>query len=700
MISCRCFSQTFKRFSEICGMRSNLCHKQNESEVEPSEEDPLLRVELKRKSTAKTERSPKKRFVGSNGPQSWMAAFANFFINFIIVGFGRMSGIFYVVFMDTFNVGRQVASVPFSVQQSASNLFGPLAGIFGQKYGLRTVTLAGGLIGSISAVSCFYRTDIPWITISWGLVFGISTALTTIKNQISIDQHFEKYETTAGGLQLQLETTAASTGGCLGALFFPVVVETLIKFYDLPGTFLIIGAIILNIIPASILLREPTWMSEHILKKTTSKLSAKRKETRTHSDENKNTGINALTNPQSKAFTVKESKNNYFNFEYLRQNSGFVYQVLELFDTSSEIMDHQILMPKQLSLVKELIDICRVGQKQGETQFFPPKITLSSPHREENLVWDSLQQNKTVNFGDYHALKIFSKLRELHEKNESEILSHFSIQNHSRVLKIVRPLRNLYELLQEGRRAKKKIVTFADAIREKEESLSSTNITEISEEYNNAFRNHIKTAMKLHSKPLFLLICLCRGVFTLTFIPFVTIIVDFAMDKGMKREEGKYVIAILCLGDLIGQLCLGWVTDNGYLSLPRYMLVVTLLLSISMSTLPLMSSVLAIVPGVLVFGMLQGSLFIRHRSLVSMYMDSQEQAIGMGFMNLFSGFLGLALPAYIGYFRDTHGSYDNMFYVNSCICAMSGLLWILEPLFIHFSPKHSKYNKLKKQLNQ
>ncbi|XP_035208760.1 monocarboxylate transporter 9-like [Stegodyphus dumicola] len=673
------------------GVRSNLCQKQNESEVEPSEEDPLLGAELKIKNTAKIKRPPKKRFIDPNGPQSWMAAFANFFINFIIIGFGRMSGIFYVVFMDTFHVGRQVASVPFSVQQSASNLFGPLAAILGQKYNIRSVVLAGGLIGSISAVSCFYKTDITWITISWGLVFGISTALTTHANQVFTDLHFKKHQTTAVGL--------AYSGGCVGAFFFPVLIEMLIKFYNLPGTFLIIGAIILNVIPASILLKEPTWMSKHILKQKSSKQSAKRKKSKAHSDENKNPGINALTNPQSKSFTVKVSENNYFDFEHLRKNSGFVYQLLELFNTSYEMMEHQILTSKQLSLIKELIDICQAGQQQGKTQFFQPEIMLSSPHPEENLVWDSFQENKTVNFDEYHRLKIFSKLRRLYEKSESEILSHFNIHNHGHVLKVVHALRNLYELLQEGRRAKKKIVKFADAMKEKE-TLSITNVTKKSEEYNNAFRNNIKTAIKLHSKPLFLLICLCRGVFTLTFIPFVTIIVDFAMDKGMKREEAKYVIAILSLGDLIGRLCLGWVTESSYLSLPRYMLVVMLLLSISMSTFPLMSSALAIIPGILVFGMLQGSLFIRHQSLVTMYMENQEQSIGLGFINLFSGFLGLALPAYIGYFRDTHGSYDNMFYVNSCICAMSGLLWILEPFFIHFSPKHSKYDKLEKQLNR
>jgi len=202
---------------------------------------------------------------------------------------------------------------------------------------------------------------------------------------------------------------------------------------------------------------------------------------------------------------------------------------------------------------------------------------------------------------------------------------------------------------------------------------------------------HIKTAIKLHRNPLFLLICLCRGVFMLTFIPLVTIIIDFAMDQGLKQSTGKYIIAILSLGDLLGRLCLGWINDSGLLSLPRYMLMAMILLAISTATLPLMHSEVSLMPAILIFGMLQGSLFIRHQVLVSKYMESHEQAIGMGFINLLSGFIGFALPFYIGYFRDTLGSYDIMFYLNGAICAIVGLMWTFEPLLVRLTSKKAEY---------
>lgn len=73
----------------------------------------------------------------------------------------------------------------------------------------------------------------------------------------------------------------------------------------------------------------------------------------------------------------------------------------------------------------------------------------------------------------------------------------------------------------------------------------------------NSIVAHIKTAVKLFANPLFVLTCLCRTVHFLTFVPVITTIVDVTIDKGLKQEDGKYVIAALSLGDLIGRLCLG-----------------------------------------------------------------------------------------------------------------------------------------------
>lgn len=66
------------------------------------------------------------------------------------------------------------------------------------------------------------------------------------------------------------------------------------------------------------------------------------------------------------------------------------------------------------------------------------------------------------------------------------------------------------------------------------------------------------------------------------------------------------------------------------------------------ATLSLMVSKPALLSAIAVFGLLQGSLFVRHPVLVSKYLGSQEQSVAMGCFNFFSGLLGFALPNYIG----------------------------------------------------
>lgn len=72
--------------------------------------------------------------------------------------------------------------------------------------------------------------------------------------QVVLNQHFKKYRTTASGM--------AFSGGCVGSFLFPVLLEYMIKTYGLGGSFLILSAIIMNTIPAAMMLRKPSWLKE------------------------------------------------------------------------------------------------------------------------------------------------------------------------------------------------------------------------------------------------------------------------------------------------------------------------------------------------------------------------------------------------------------------------------------------------------
>ncbi|CAL1299375.1 unnamed protein product [Larinioides sclopetarius] len=714
---------------------------------EGSEREPLL-PPISRPDSLK----PSKRSRGwASGPDcvlSWFIAIANFLINFIVVGLGRMSGILYVVFMHKFDVDRQTSSVPFSVQQAARNLFGPAAGILGQKYGVLSVTAIGGLIGAISAGGCFFAKDINSITILWGLGFGICTALTTTLNQIPIDAYFEKYRTTAGGL--------AFSGGCVGAFFFPVLLELLLHHYGVKGTFMGMGCIIFIVVPTAFTLRQPPWKKKpkKAKVKTSSYKTFRPSPTRTESEMiqdlidkdlqklnlpraiSDESNLNNLNSSNPKARYASESGLNLsqesskilnssgvpanvrphnVDFAVLRQNSATVYQLFSLTMSPESLVQDSILDTSPI--VKELEDLHNFLNRPKKAKKPPANIgdVMDELTRSVHVVEvknEAPESNQVIENEDapiYERLEdnprwVFMsiKLKELCDFFPiEEVIHYFPVYMHGDVVKMMKSLKELNEIVVKS--SAQSVLASADKIPDWKDDMTSRKEQMRKKQKNdskpsNSFWHHIKTAIRLHKNPVFLLISLCRGVFMLTFIPMVTIIVDFAMDKGLPRDTAKYVIASLSLGDLVGRLCLGWITDSGILSLPAYMVVAMLILAVSNGTLPMMHSELSLFPAIMVFGMLQGSLFIRHQVLVSRYMGTHEQTIGMGFINFLSGILGFFIPYYLGYFRDTLGSYDQMFYVNAGICAVVGLMWLFEPRLRKYTSAETKnwnfYEKL------
>lgn len=45
-------------------------------------------------------------------------------------------------------------------------------GVLGQKYGVRKVSVIGGIVGTISAAACYFGDNILWLTILWGGLNG------------------------------------------------------------------------------------------------------------------------------------------------------------------------------------------------------------------------------------------------------------------------------------------------------------------------------------------------------------------------------------------------------------------------------------------------------------------------------------------------------------------------------------------------
>ncbi|XP_055934864.1 monocarboxylate transporter 12-like [Argiope bruennichi] len=648
--------------------------------------------------------SGKKRKVeGPDNGYAWIVAVAACVINFIMAGLGRMSGILFVAFIELFGVDRRSASMPSSVRSSARNLLGPIVGILGQKYGVRSITMIGGIVASTSAISCFFVNEITWITVLWGGLNGMGNALTVTLPQVIIGQYFDKYRTTASGM--------AFSGGCLGSFLFPVLLENLIHSFGIEGTFLIIGGIIMHTIPAAMILTKPSWLKSKKQAKDIENADKPKFVISTESSVSDEVAERAVKRRLAKQESMKNFLKNGPSLRILRQNSDIVAKILSNAapDVQTSVLDMdsekaalymESCLCSEMEILLQSIETS-LGIRSSQQNLNLTSVNLAIPEKEPLKMMRSMKgpylaveqplgscgikKSKSVpdlfKMSNEPCVNVLSKLKVLLGMKISQITSVCPGESKRRILKVSKELKKLYHVS-----AKLDINGNGVSSVHSAKYLVSTNGTDHS---SNSFWDHIKTAIKLHVNPMFLLICLCRAVHFIVFIPVMTIVVDFVMDKGLLEQDGKYAIAVLSLGDLAGRLCFGWVTDKGFLSLPKYMMLVMIAHGASTAFLPLMQTQLTIFIVLGIFGLLQGSLFVRHPVLVSKYMGKHEQSIAMGCVNFFSGILGFGLPTYIGFFRDTLDSYDYIFFINGAGGALVGLLWALEPYLLRRSTRIS-----------
>lgn len=501
---------------------------------------------------------------------------------------------------------------------------------------------------------------------------GIGTSLSVTLPQVVIGKYFIKHTTTASGM--------AFSGGCVGSFVFPVLLEELLHSYGMQGTFLIIGAIIMHTIPAGMILKMPPW-----LKTESQPDSPRRGSLGLQTDNNMKLLVNEKDLPEEECRNgkCKSRKDQSFpDTQYLRDNPDLVLKILTLKvlgekNTKLGLEINQNESSEETSILDRMEELYSSFENSRQKSQSQQKLKINrlkmygdliqsdslktiGNHKSQSFLCDRQMEfgmgdvPKTNSVPDFLGKTnevstdcILLKLKKLREMN-SAVLNCLPEDTREEATVVMQELKKLYNKHSAMNNQIKGSFLALCGTTPLDPLTSESILEKVTDEHPNTFWDHIKTAMKLHRKPLFLLICLCRAVHFMTLVPVMTVVVDFVMDKGLLEEDGKYAIAALSLGDLLGRLCFGWVTDRGYMGLPRYMMVVMVLQGSSTLALPLMYTKVTLYLMLAIFGLLQGSLFVRHNVLVSKYMENHEQSIAMGCVNFFSGLLGLGLPAYIG----------------------------------------------------
>ncbi|XP_055945615.1 monocarboxylate transporter 9-like [Argiope bruennichi] len=209
-------------------------------------------------------------------------------------------------------------------------------------------------------------------------------------------------------------------------------------------------------------------------------------------------------------------------------------------------------------------------------------------------------------------------------------------------------------------------------------------------EANESLWQIMKNIALLYKNPVYLLISMNVATYFWLFIPILTVVVDFSRDKGLALENEKFLIHAITLGDLVGRLCFGWVTDKNVLSFPVFMMLTFVFQGFFVALLPFAMSFVAYMIVLVLYGITAGIIFVYFPVLVYKYVDENNQAIGVGCVGLISGVVTFGIPPLIGYFRDRIGSYDGLFYIIGLLSIITGCLWLLEPVFLRKTKKEKE----------
>ncbi|CAL1261943.1 unnamed protein product, partial [Larinioides sclopetarius] len=568
--------------------------------------------------------------VGPDSRRSWIVAVACFFVQVLTFGLTEASGLLFVATIDKFNSRREEASLPFTLAYCVRSAVGPLISYLGQRFGIRQVTLFGAILSAISVGTCFFADDIIDLTLLWGLLFGFSLGMETSLLNVILNEHFIKHRVKANGLNI--------SGASLGTLLLSPLIENAVEEYGLSGTFLIIAGLMLNSIPACVvmLLNMPI--------------------------EDDASGENKSSASEDKIDAIKCDKDSLT----ILSEKPVIYSLIEEKNSDKNIKVDYI----NQSYRKRNADI-------PETNMNSSVILDVS----ELCVKDASKSHNHIQNNHYHwFMKVFSSSSSCHLKSY-------------RVHSIDVPNGNI-DLLptSNGKILKTEQMTIyqngnlSNGIASNESpcanKIDCDNHHDLSVDISSETSSPSSSKWKIYllfCQPIYIVLVIGSGIYYFSITTFLTIIVDHATDIGISMTYSTYIVMWIAVSDMGGYFVLSWIIERCKISQTKfaafsYLCVCLMCIAIVWSTNYIMLLLL-----ITVFEFGQCGVIILCAPIVAELIDEDLQATAIASVTILSSPITMAIAPIIGYFRDGEGSYDGVFYVISAATFLCCVLFLFLP---------------------
>ncbi|XP_066273560.1 monocarboxylate transporter 13-like [Branchiostoma lanceolatum] len=182
-----------------------------------------------------------------DGGWGWMIVLAAFIVETCLGGFARAVGVFFVEFVDAFDVGSADISWSISIMCGITFCGGLVSSILCRRFGARPLVMIGGIVGSAGLFLSSFSTTIVHLHLSLGLTSGLGFALVYNPTFIMVGQYFHKKRHLAYAMMV--------TGTGVGGFIFSPVFQLLIDHYGWRGAIIVQAGVTLHLCVAAALMR-------------------------------------------------------------------------------------------------------------------------------------------------------------------------------------------------------------------------------------------------------------------------------------------------------------------------------------------------------------------------------------------------------------------------------------------------------------
>ncbi|CAN7939539.1 unnamed protein product, partial [Ixodes hexagonus] len=196
------------------------------------------------------------------------------------------------------------------------------------------------------------------------------------------------------------------------------------------------------------------------------------------------------------------------------------------------------------------------------------------------------------------------------------------------------------------------------------------NVTQDSE------RAQAKLFLSFLVSPMFYLVMFTQTVIAFNMTSYLTVIVDFAVDRGISKWNSVFLLSSYTLVDLAARLGSGWITDRHVFSRSTWTAMNFLLWAVSFLVIPVCDNYYYQIVMSVAAGWCNGSTLTLIPVLLMDIVELPQYGVCYGISSFAVGLLGFVRPSLIGYYRDKLGDYEGLFFLLGEFTLVLAFLWM------------------------